>query len=105
MGGQGPATAVVADRPELSAPQARVLDALVALHREKGYPPTVIEIGDRAGLSSTSTVHVHLMALRKRGYIRHDPTKHRTIEVVRPVPLRVTPEGAPCPCCGRPMPA
>ncbi len=45
-------------------------------------PPTVREIGEAVGLSSSSTVQNHLNTLERKGYIRRDPTKSRTIEVV-----------------------
>nr|UWF89295.1 MAG: CI repressor [Bacteriophage sp.] len=48
----------------------------------KGYPPSVREICDSVGLKSTSTVQSHLNKLEKLGYIRRDPTKSRTIEIL-----------------------
>jgi repressor LexA len=50
--------------------------------KEKGYPPSVREICAAVGLKSTSTVHGHLERLEKKGLIKRDPTKPRTIEVV-----------------------
>ena len=50
----------------------------ITLH---GYPPTVREIGKAVQLSSTSTVHGHLDRLQKKGFIKKDPTKPRTIEI------------------------
>ena len=47
----------------------------------KGYPPSVREIGELVGLKSTSSVHAHLNSIEKKGYIRKDPTKPRTIEI------------------------
>lgn len=76
---------------DLSAPQRRVLDAIVRLHREKGYAPTVREIGDACGLASTSTVHAHLMNLEDAGWLRSDPTKPRTLEVLLPTPEHLVP--------------
>jgi repressor LexA len=49
---------------------------------ERGYPPSVREICDALGLASSSTVHSHLRALQKKGYVRIDPTKPRAIEVL-----------------------
>jgi repressor LexA len=49
--------------------------------RERGYPPSVREIGEAVGLTSPSTVHAHLAALQRRGYLRRDPTKPRALEV------------------------
>lgn len=48
----------------------------------KGYPPSVREIGKAVGLSSSSTVHSHLAKIEEMGFIRRDPTKPRTIEVL-----------------------
>lgn len=49
---------------------------------DKGYPPSVREIGNAVGLQSSSTVHGHLAKLETKGYIRRDPTKPRAIEIV-----------------------
>jgi repressor LexA len=49
--------------------------------RERGYPPSVREIGEAVGLTSPSTVHNHLNTLERLGYLRRDPTKPRAIEV------------------------
>ena len=48
----------------------------------KGYPPAVREICEAVHLKSTSSVHSHLETLEKNGYIRRDPTKPRTIEIL-----------------------
>lgn len=48
-----------------------------------GYPPSVREIGQALGLTSSSTVHSHLSALEKKGYLRRDPSKPRALEVLR----------------------
>ncbi len=48
----------------------------------RGYPPTVRELCDAVHLKSTSSVHAHLEALEKNGYIRRDPSKPRAIEIV-----------------------
>ncbi|OPY58045.1 MAG: LexA repressor [Pelotomaculum sp. PtaU1.Bin035] len=50
--------------------------------REKGYPPSVREIGQAVGLSSSSTVHGYLKRLEGRGYLRRDATKPRAMEVI-----------------------
>ena len=49
---------------------------------KKGYPPAVREICEAVHLKSTSSVHSHLESLEKNGYIRRDPTKPRTIEIL-----------------------
>jgi repressor LexA len=61
--------------------QRGILDFIVVNMRERGYPPSVREIGEAVGLSSSATVHNHLAALQKLGYLRRDPTKPRAIEV------------------------
>lgn len=49
--------------------------------QDRGYPPSVREIGEAVGLNSPSTVHNHLASLQKMGFLRRDPTKPRAIEV------------------------
>ena len=49
----------------------------------KNYPPSVREICTAIGLRSSSTVHAHLRALEKKGYIKRDPTKPRAIELIQ----------------------
>lgn len=61
--------------------QMNVLHFIYTEVQQKGYPPTVREIGNAVNLSSTSTVHGHLARLEKAGYIYRDPTKPRAIEV------------------------
>src|SRR5579875_2314243 len=59
--------------------QRRILDVIRAFTAERGYPPSVREIGERVGLSSSSTIHAHLKALERRGLISRDPTKPRAL--------------------------
>ena len=61
--------------------QRQVLEFVEQQTRERGYPPSVREIGEAIGLTSPSTVHSHLNTLQKLGYLRRDPTKPRAIEV------------------------
>ena len=65
----------------LTARQRGILDFIEIQMRERGYPPSVREIGEAVGLTSTSTVHAHLSTLQRLGYLRRDPTKPRAIEV------------------------
>ncbi|MGH9276865.1 MAG: transcriptional repressor LexA [Acidimicrobiales bacterium] len=65
----------------LTPRQRGILDFIEAQTRQRGYPPSVREIGEAVGLTSTSTVHAHLNSLQKMGYLRRDPTKPRAIEV------------------------
>ncbi len=69
-------------RRELTARQRQILDYIQAKVSERGYPPAVREIGEAVGLSSPSTVHSHLSALVRSGYLRRDPSKPRAIEVI-----------------------
>jgi repressor LexA len=59
--------------------QRRILQAIGEFTSERGYPPSVREIGERVGLSSSSTIHAHLKALERRGLISRDPTKPRAL--------------------------
>ena len=59
--------------------QRRILEVIRAFTVEHGYPPSVREIGERVGLSSSSTIHAHLKALEARGLISRDPTKPRAL--------------------------
>lgn len=59
--------------------QRRILDFIVRTVEERGYPPTVREIGEAVGLASSSSVHSQLANLERRGLIRKDPTKPRAI--------------------------
>ncbi len=59
--------------------QQRILEVIHEFTAERGYPPSVREIGERVGLSSSSTIHAHLKTLERRGFIRRDPTKPRAL--------------------------
>jgi repressor LexA len=65
----------------LTARQREILDIIDSSMRERGYPPSVREIGEAVGLTSPSTVHTHLASLQRLGFLRRDPTKPRAIEV------------------------
>jgi repressor LexA len=65
----------------LTPRQRGILEFIDQQNRKRGYPPSVREIGEAVGLTSTSTVHAHLGTLQKLGYLRRDPTKPRAIEV------------------------
>lgn len=67
---------------ELTKRQTQILDFVRAEIHRRGYPPSVREIGEAVGLSSSSTVHSHLAALEAKGHIRRDPTKPRALEVL-----------------------
>ena len=69
---------------KLTGKQKVILDILKKLIAENGYPPTVREIGKKAGLSSPATIHFHLKKLEEKGYIKQDPKKNRTLEILVP---------------------
>jgi repressor LexA len=62
--------------------QRQTLQYIAETVSERGYPPSVREIGEALGLASSSTVHSHLQALVKKGYLKIDPTKPRAIELL-----------------------
>jgi repressor LexA len=69
-------------KKNLTRRQEMIFNFIQKAIAERGYPPSVREIGDAVGLKSSSTVHTHLVKLEKKGYIRRDPTKPRAIEIV-----------------------
>ena len=62
--------------------QREILEYIKDTILSKGYPPAVREICEAVHLKSTSSVHSHLETLERNGYIRRDPTKPRTIEIL-----------------------
>lgn len=67
---------------KLSDRQQHILDFLKEFTLRNGYPPSVREVGEAVGLSSSSTVHSHLNALENKGYIRRDPSSARALTVI-----------------------
>ena len=65
----------------LTPRQREILEVIEQYQRDRGFPPSVREIGEAVGLTSPSTVHAHLASLQRMGYLRRDPTKPRAIEV------------------------
>jgi repressor LexA len=68
----------------LTSRQVRILETIRSCVHDRGYPPTMREIGEAVGLTSTSSVKHQLMALETKGYLRRDPNLPRAIEVVMP---------------------
>ena len=68
---------------KLSKRQAAIYDYIRTYTEDHGYPPSVREIGSAVGLTSPSTVHMHLKALEELSLIRRDPKKPRTIDVTK----------------------
>ena len=66
----------------ISKKQTEILEYMKQEILNRGFPPSVREICDAVHLRSTSSVHAHLEALEKNGYIRKDATKPRAIEVI-----------------------
>ncbi len=67
---------------DISTRQQEILDYIRDMVADRGYPPSVREIGQAVGLSSPSTVHSHLATLEASGRLRRDPTKPRAIEIL-----------------------
>ncbi|MEZ0163804.1 transcriptional repressor LexA [Kineococcus sp. LSe6-4] len=73
-------------RDGLTARQRRVLHAIKDCVDQRGYPPSMREIGQAVGLTSPSSVAHQVKTLEKMGYLRKDPRRPRTLEVVSPAP-------------------
>ena len=71
----------------LTERQQQVLDYIKEAVHERGYPPSVREIGDAVGLSSPSSVHAQLNSLVEAGMIKKDPSKPRAIMIVEEHPM------------------
>lgn len=67
---------------KLTTRQQAIIDFISRHIEEKGYSPTLREIGEAVGLKSTSTVHGHIERLEKQGLIKHIPSSPRSIQVV-----------------------
>ena len=82
-----PQPAVVSPLPDrdegdgLTARQRAILDAIRDSVERRGYPPSIREICDAAGLASTSSVAHQLRALERKGYLRRDPNRPRAVDV------------------------
>lgn len=71
-------------RSTITPQQRRILRFIVAYQQRHGYPPSVREIGTSVGLASSSTVHWHLHALERLGYLKRDPNKPRALRILNP---------------------
>jgi repressor LexA len=83
------------DASGLTPRQRRVLEVIRESVQTRGYPPSVREIGQAVGLTSTSSVAHQLVTLERKGFLRRDPNRPRAVDV-RP------PESAPLPGAVRP---
>jgi repressor LexA len=68
---------------DLTRRQSEVLAGIYGCFEDTGHPPTVRELGERLGLRSSCTVQRHLETLERKGFIKRNPTKARTIEITR----------------------
>jgi repressor LexA len=83
---------------DITARQRTILDFIAETVRSRGYPPTVREIGDAVGLTSSSSVHAQLANLERMGYLHKDPTKPRAMTLATEEPRA---ESAAVPLVGR----
>jgi len=70
-----------ADDYGLTPRQRRVLEVIRDHVERRGYPPSMREIGDAVGLTSTSSVSHQLSSLERKGFLRRDPNRPRAVEV------------------------
>jgi len=84
---------------ELTGRQRRIIEFIGETVRERGYPPTVREIGEAVGLTSSSSVHAQLGNLERKGLLKKDPTKPRAIGLAETD--RTRPDGIVVPLVGR----
>lgn len=69
---------------DITAKQQAILDFINQFIEDKGYPPTVREIGKACGMKSSSSVHAQLANLERKGLIKKDPSQSRSISLVKP---------------------
>jgi repressor LexA len=72
------------DETGLTPRQRKVLEVIRDSVERRGYPPTVREIGEAVGLTSTSSVSYQLLTLQKKGFLRKDPSRPRAVDVRMP---------------------
>lgn len=88
----------MAETDDLTPRQRRILEYIAGTVRDRGYPPTVREIGEAVGLTSSSSVHSQLANLERKGLLHKDPTKPRAIGLADE---STRPEGVVIPVLGR----
>ncbi|MFB4301888.1 transcriptional repressor LexA [Actinomadura sp. NTSP31] len=99
------------DETGLTQRQRMVLEVIRDSVQRRGYPPSMREIGEAVGLTSTSSVSHQLRALQRKGYLRRDPNRPRAVEVRVPgtTPVRTEPDSYEAvggqPTATRPAPA
>jgi len=67
---------------QLTTRQHAILEYIEQQMRDRGYPPSVREIGAEVGLTSPSSVHSHLATLQRHGYLMRDPSRPRALKVM-----------------------
>ena len=72
----------MSQKPELSARQQSILDAIIEFQRENGYSPTLRELGDIVGLASVASVKYQVCELERAGYVANNSNLSRSITVV-----------------------
>src|SRR6201995_2578269 len=91
-----PVVTVTPDKPEpghvLTWRQRKVLQVIRDSVQRRGYPPSMREIGEAVGLTSTSSVSYQLSTLQSKGYLHRDAGRPRTVEVRLPDQPAVRPE-------------
>src|ERR1700735_4449420 len=99
---KGSVPAVVIDTPDHPDPdhvltwrQRKVLQVIRESVQRRGYPPSMREIGEAVGLTSTSSVSYQLSTLQSKGYLHRDAGRPRTVEVRLPGHPAVRPEADP----------
>src|SRR5512147_2138496 len=70
----------------LTKRQEQTLDYIRKSIEERGYPPTLREIGEHMGIRSTNGVNDHLRALERKGYLRREDMKSRALKLVEDSP-------------------
>ena len=76
----------MADQKQLTGVQSKILEAIVRYRREKGYNPTMREVGEAVGLSSTSSVSYQLSQLRELGFLSKADAGQRAMDVLKSAP-------------------
>jgi repressor LexA len=99
---KGSVPAVVIETPDHPDPdhvltwrQRKVLQVIRESVQRRGYPPSMREIGEAVGLTSTSSVSYQLSTLQSKGYLRRDAGRPRTVEVGLPGPPAFRPDREP----------
>ncbi|GAB2552162.1 transcriptional repressor LexA [Nocardia heshunensis] len=80
-GGDSSAAEPSGSGTDLTVRQRKVLEVIRSSVHDRGYPPSIREIGDAVGLTSTSSVAHQLRALERKGYLRRDPNRPRAVDV------------------------